>query len=353
MDAEILETPKLSEETNKLMEEANLVYQNNFDGNIWFGRCIFLSWYCKIGTCTFCFRSTQKHKIQNPAGARRSIASVLSEALMIQGFNWRLEFLTGGYEIFPHEEMVKISKSVEQALGEKIWLNVGFMDKDKLKNFKDSTQGVVASLETINPELHKKVCPDKPMQPYFTLLDDCKDLGYKRSMTFIVGLGEVREDFELLKDFIEKNPLDRITIYALRPVKGTDFTSGPNTEDLVWWISKIRIAFPKLEIIVGTARHRIKEISLLVKAGCNAITKLPATNIFNTKDGLEVQKQVESTGRKFISLFSCEDVYKLQDWDALIEKIDVDSETKEKVKENLKLYLDKFVQNYKSLKQKN
>ena len=111
MDDPILKTPELKGELKELVEKAEIIYQENFDGNVWFARCIFLSWYCELGTCKFCFRSTQKHKIKNPCDARRSIKSILAEAVMIKGFNWRLEFLTGGYGVYSYEEISKIANN--------------------------------------------------------------------------------------------------------------------------------------------------------------------------------------------------------------------------------------------------
>ena len=40
--------------------KAKEVFLENFKPVAWYGRCIFLSWYCDVGTCKFCYRSTQK-----------------------------------------------------------------------------------------------------------------------------------------------------------------------------------------------------------------------------------------------------------------------------------------------------
>ncbi|MGE0792548.1 MAG: radical SAM protein [Candidatus Woesearchaeota archaeon] len=334
----ILTTPIPTGELKELIEQANQIYQENFDGNVWFGRCIFLSWYCEIGTCKFCFRSTQKHKISHPATARRSLASVLSEAAMIKAFNWRLEFLTGGYGIYEQEDLIRFAKLTKQIIGEDIWLNIGHMDIQSIKDFKPYTQGIVSSIETVNQELHTFVCPDKPIEPYLETIKNAEKLGFKQSMTFIVGLGEKKEHFEELKKFIETYNFDRITIYALRPVANTIYTKGPTPEEVAWWTAKTRIAFPKIEIIVGTAIYRVPEISLIVKAGANAITKLPATKMFNTKDGEEVENQVKLAGRNFISKFTEKDLNSIN-WEEIISKADL---TSEELKE-LRITLNKYI----------
>jgi biotin synthase-like enzyme len=344
----ILTTPILTGELKELVQKADKIYQENFDGNVWFGRCIFLSWYCEVGTCKFCFRSTQKHKIQHPQDARRSLGSVLAETILIKAFDWRLEFLTGGYGIYDQKELVRFAKLTSEILGEKIWLNIGHMDIKSLKDFEPYTGGIVSSIETVNKELHDFVCPDKPIEPYLQTIADAKKMGYKLSMTFIVGLGEKKEHFKELEEFIKKYDFDRITIYALRPVRGTSYEHGPTAEEVVWWTAKTRIAFPKIEIIVGSAIYRIPELSLVLKAGANAITKLPATKIFNTKYGEEVQNQVKLAGRKFISKFVEKDIDKI-DWDSFIKNVDLTQKEKEEVKETLKLYLDDLKNKSKTL----
>ena len=99
----------MHKETQQLIEQANQVYQENFPNTTWYGRCIFLSWYCDIGTCQFCFRSTIKHKIKHAKTAKRSLSSDLVEALLCKKLGWRIEFLTGGYRIFSKEEMLNRS----------------------------------------------------------------------------------------------------------------------------------------------------------------------------------------------------------------------------------------------------
>ena len=102
---------------------------------VWFGRCIFLSWYCDVGTCKFCYRATQKDRIKHASHAKRSIGSVLVEALLAKNLGWRIEFLTGGYKIFPMDELVEIARLVSSIYGEKIWLNLGALSKEDLDRF--------------------------------------------------------------------------------------------------------------------------------------------------------------------------------------------------------------------------
>ena len=243
----------MTKEYSELIEKANKIYLENFPKSSWFGRCIFLSWYCDLGTCKFCFRSTTKHKIKHKEMAKRSLASILTDALFGVFFDWRIEFLTGGYRIFSFEELLEKTKLVSKIFGHKIWINLGTLKEEELLKLKPYVEGVCASIETINPKLHKRICPDKKIKPYSDFLKLADKLGFKKSMTIVVGLGEKKEDFELLSKFILKHNLDRITFYALKPVRGTDYENvkSPNIDYYSWWIAKTRIRFPKLEIISG------------------------------------------------------------------------------------------------------
>jgi biotin synthase-like enzyme len=331
-------------ETQQLIEQAEQVYKDNFPNTTWYGRCIFLSWYCDIGTCQFCFRSTIKHKVQHAKTAKRSLSSDLVEALLCKKLGWRIEFLTGGYRIFPKEEMLERIKLISKVYGEKIWLNIGVIEPNDLELFKPYVKGIVSSIETIEPELHNKICPDKPIQPYEEMFE--KDKDFQKSMTMVIGLGEKKEDFQLLKQFITKHQLERITFYALKPVKGTIFENGngPETEDYLWWIAQTRIAFPKLEIIAGTTARRYEEVGLLLKAGANAFTKFPATKMFGTKEAHKIEEDIKKVNRKLTgTITKLPDI----DWNKEIENIGLKKELEQEVKDKLTIYLKRMRNNRK------
>ncbi|MBM3199323.1 radical SAM protein [Candidatus Woesearchaeota archaeon] len=331
------------EDFNQLLEESNKTFLENFKPEVWFGKCIFISWYCDVGTCQFCFRSTQKSRIGFAQRARRSVASILSEALIAKNMGWRVEFLTGGYRIYPLQDLVNIAKLVSQVYGEKVWLNLGALKEEELESFKPYIKGIVSSIETINPELHDKICPNKPIKPYEEMFSYSKDL--RKSITIVIGLGEKKEDFELLAEFIEKHKLDRITFYALKPVKGTPYTHGPDSKYYAWWIAKTRVRFPKLQIIAGTTYKRIMceddcdtkdEIKLLMLAGANAVTKFPATKKFGSIAAKKIEEGIEKSGRKFTStLTKMPEV----DWDAEVDNLIIGEDVKEKLRPVLKDYL--------------
>lgn len=347
MENKITTTPIPDDKLQTLVDEASTIYKEKFGTQAWFGRCIFLSWYCERGTCTFCFRSVTKHKIQHAHQARRSLASILAEAMLIKGMGWRIEFLTGGYGITDDKNLLRTTKLVSQILDEKIWVNLGEIGTPMLEEFQPYVKGIVSSIETVEEKLHNQVCPDKPIKPFVDMMKKAKKLGFELGMTIIIGLGETKEDFKLLKQFIIDNNISRITIYALRPVAQTPFTKGPDPLDVTWWIAKTRIHFPNIEIIVGSAQYRLPELNLMMRAGANAITKLPATKLFNTNKGFEIEKEFVRAGRKTHSVFHSDNPFKECDWQAMIDRTDLEDEEKEIVIKTLHQYLNSFAKRIK------
>jgi len=339
----------VDEKLKELLDKATTTYNENFNGDCWLGRCIFLSWYCALGDCDFCFRSTQKHKIQHPASARRTKESIYTEAFIAKVLNWKLEFLTGGYGIFDFEQIVEIIRTVSEIFGQKIWVNLGTLGKPQFEKLLPYIEGYVASVETLEPTLHKKVAPSKPMGPYDHSLKTAKELGLKKSITIVLGLGEPLEDYEYVKEYIKKYDLTRITYYALRPVKDTPYEHGPDPEFVAEWIARTRIDFPKIEIIVGTAESRLTEISTLLAAGANAITKIPATKIFGTTGAEDVHNQVEYAGRKFIS--ELRELPKDINWEKEVKAIIKDDILAEKIIAKLRDYeKNRLSKGYKEFK---
>lgn len=321
---------------NSLIEKANQTYLANFPAKIWYGRCIFLSWYCDVGTCQFCFRSTIKHKIKHAQNARRSLASVLTEALLCKNLGWRIEFLTGGYRIFPFEEIVQMAKLVSEVYGEKIWVNLGALKKEELEQLRPYVKGVVASIETVDKALHNQICPNKPIEPYEEMLQNAQD--FQKSITIVIGLGEKPEDIHQLHQFIKKHQLNRITFYALKPVKGTPFTQGPETNYYAEWIAKTRIAFPKLQIIAGTTAQRYQEVPILLKAGANAFTKFPLTKLFNSEKAKFIEKQIKPL-RELTSVLT--NLPKIN-WSEQINQLSIEKDLKDQIKKHLNSYLQKM-----------
>lgn len=302
----------------------------------WFERAIFLSWYCSKADCKFCYMSTLKNKIKNPKAARRRLESILAEALICKKLGWKIEFLSGGYESYATEELLEIIKNVKIVYGDKLWLNLGVLNQKELNLFKPYLKGVCGAVETVNPKLHKKICPSKPIKPIENMFKICDILKLKKSITIIIGVGESINDFTLLKNFINNNKIDKITFYALNPHPGTMFKKGPDKNYYKKWIQLTRKEFPKLEIVAGSWVNRLDEVHLLLDAGADAITKFPSMKLFNTRFAKQIEQEAEKANRKFVGSLTA--LPKIN-WNKEIENLKLKKDLKEKIKAKLENYL--------------
>lgn len=74
------------EDFNELIQTANQTFLANFPNKTHFERAIFFSWSCNINDCKYCYMSTKpKAKDRN---VRRSLPSILAEALLSKKFGW-------------------------------------------------------------------------------------------------------------------------------------------------------------------------------------------------------------------------------------------------------------------------
>ncbi len=317
-----------------LIEEANKTYLENFNKDIDFKRAIFLSWYCSVGDCTFCFMSTQKNIIKNPKLAKRSKESVLAEALLCKLLGWDIEFLSAGYS-YEHNDLISVTKSVYEVYKKKQWLNVGVLSKNRLQDLKPYLTGICGAIECINPEIHKIVCPSKPIEPYVKMFKEANKLGLKNAMTIILGLGETKEDIKLLHNFIKENNIERITFYALKPIKGTLHKTSPDFKYFQKWIVATRLEFPKIEIIASTF-YDLKNEILLMKSGINGITKFQAIKLFNSKKAQTIENAAKSANRRFIGTLT-----KIPEinMDKELSKLNLDKNLNERIKLKLTQYL--------------
>jgi biotin synthase-like enzyme len=284
-----------------LIYEATQVYESNFSKITWFERAIFISWFCAKPTCKFCFMYTIKDKIKQPKFARRRLESILAEALICRICGWEIGFVSAGILSWNTQELKEVLEGIYKITGKKQWLNLGVLKEAQIKELLPYIEGITGTVECVNEKLRNEIVPDKPLdkiEEMFAIADKYK---IKKSITLIIGLGETIEDYPKLKNLIRKWNIDRINFYRLVPHDGAElFPEGPSTEYYTEWIAKTRIDFPKLTIIAGSWPDKTAEIPLLLKAGANAITKLPAIKNFGKKPAYEIENGAKEAGRKFI-----------------------------------------------------
>jgi len=337
----------IDNEVESLLIESKEVFKDNFPNTVKFERAIFFSWGCNVGDCKFCYMSIQK-KDKPLKETRRSFASILAEAIISKQLGWDIGFFTGGIGVLSFDEMKFILKGINEILGEGVWLSIGALSKEQLVEFKPYIKGVVGSVETVNLKLHDKLCPSKPLKPYEDMFQNAIELGIDRAMTFIVGMGEKKEDLELLVEFIKKYKINKIHMYGLIPHEGTalEGLSRPTKEEQSWWIANLRIKFPKLDIQCGIWEDRLGYIPLLLDAGANSISKLKAIKIFGSDVAKEIEKRAESVGREFKGTLT-----KLPniDWEKEVDKISVENELKMEIKKKVNEYINQIKKNLDKL----
>ncbi len=332
-------------EVHSLISRAKSAYSAHFSTLVTFERAVFFSWGCTIGDCTFCYMSTQPEG-KAPVETKRSTASILAEFILAKELGWDIGFFTGGIGVFKPEEVEFLLKSAVEITQDKLWLSIGPLSKQHLEKYKPYIKGVVGSTETINPVLHKTVCPSKPLAPYEKMFVFAQELGLSRAMTFIVGMGETKDDFLLLKEFIAKYSIEKIHVYGLIPQEGTMFanTTPPSKEEQAWWIAQLRINFPQLNIQCGIWEDRVNYLPLLLDAGANSISKFKGLKLFGTKIAKEIEQQAALAGRIFQgTLTNIPDV----DWKRKVEGLSFSPELQQDIYKKLQQYLLMMQKNIK------
>lgn len=314
----------------------------------YFERALFFSWYCGLGDCKFCYMSINKkskNSKKDPKKARRSFASIIAETLICKELGWKIEFLSGGYESYSKKELLFLIKAIYTIMKEKQWLNIGTLKKDEIKEFLPYIEGYAGTIETVNWELRRELCPSKKLEPILETFSHCDELKLKKAMTIIIGLGETIKDFNNLKEFIEKKGISRITFYALNPHPGTPFKTSPKKDYYCKWISNTRKVFPKIEIIAGAWTDKPNYYSAVLEAGADSITKLPVIRKFGSKELRLIENEIKKADRKLNGSFTKIPVV---NWEKKIKMLDKElfnKELKEETKKKLNLYLKQMKKN--------
>ena len=287
-----------------LIKNANEITLKKHGNLITLERAVFLSWWCDKGDCAFCYMSTQKNKIKDPTKARRNINNILAETEMCRRLDWNIEFLSGGYKSFTTQEIKQIATDIKDITGDGVWLNTGITDE--LNEYGSEIKGITGAIEVANPEIHEKVCPSKKLDDISNMLDVAGDLGFKKAITIILGLGETLDDVDYLIDYIKDHNIDRVIFYSLNPHKETVYANSSQPASLYYAqvVAQVRLAFPDIEIICGTWIDNLANIGILILSGANGITKFPLFKMFATKYGKRVEEEVKWAGRELKGTFT-------------------------------------------------
>ena len=325
------------------MDNLILKQKNRSNRKIHFERAIFTSWYCSLGDCAYCYMSTQKNLISDPKKARRTTASILAEAYLCKKVGWKIGFLSAGYGSYTTESILELCKNIYKINNEKLWLNIGILNKKTIEKLSPYLEGICGAVETTNKTIHEKVAPNKPLVPIEKMYKICDKYHLKKSMTFIIGLGETISDFNSFKKFIIKNKIDKIIFYALNPIKGTIFehSKGPDIDYFIEWIKRTRETFPNLNIVAGHWVNRVNYIHLMLDAGADSITKFPAIKLFNTKFAKNIEKEINKAGCEIQGTFTKMPKINIDE----IDNLNFDNLLKNRIKIKLKQYISQLNKN--------
>ena len=76
-----------------------------------------------------------------------------------------------------------------------------------------------------NPQLHNKICPSKPLEEITGMIYEAGEMGFKKAITIILGLGEKPEDLKYLFQMIESLEIHRVIFYSLNPHPDTPYAN--------------------------------------------------------------------------------------------------------------------------------
>ncbi len=315
------------------IDKANRIFLEKFGKEVNFERAIFLGWYCATRDCAFCYMSTQNAK----TNAIRTKESIIAEAILCKKLGWKIGFLSGGNKAYKKIDFMELLENLNKVYG-KIWLNIGILKKPEMEKFCEYSSGIIGAVETMNEKLRRKFCPSKPIRKIESMFKVARELGLKRGITIILGLGESIEDFEKVRDFIKRNEIEKINYYSLNPQKGTIFENAPPIEKEyhALWVAKTRLEFNNINIHAGIWKNKTDNVAILLKAGANGITKFPAIKYFGTNEAKSIENGVKISGRKLIGTFT-----KLPkvNWEKIVYSLKIDDKIKKKVYTKLKNYL--------------
>ncbi len=330
-----------------IIEQAGKVFRENFSPETCFERAVFFSWYCGIADCTYCYMSTQpKEVIEKRKFARRSVESIIAEFIICKKLGWDIGFFSGGHDAFSHGDFKELLSQIHHVTGEKIWINVGALSSDEIEEFRPYIKGIVGAVETVNPEIHDKVCPSKPIEPMEKMFENAS--GLSKAITIILGLGETIDDTERMFNLIRKHDISKVHLYGLNPHPGTEFENAkpPTIEYQAEWIARTRVEFPKIDIQCGIWLDRVDRVPDLLEAGANSISKFPAIRHFGNEAAHAIEEGANSVGRRFQGSLTV-----LPEIDPLKETAGIEGELREKVVGKIESYLKSMRKNLEKNKQ--
>ena len=318
-----------------LLEQATTVYNAHFDGTVRFERSIFTNWTCAIADCRYCYLSTKpKHRPGTETTALRTKESIWAEALLCKKMGWHVSYITGGLRVERIEQLIPILEGLEKVLGYKVMMNYGPFAKSEVQKLAPYVTGMGSAIESFDETLHNEICPSKPLHTLTRYLEVVHSEGLKTLITIILGLGETKDDLDMICENIEKYNIDIVQLCFLKPQEGTPYADvpSPDTEYMAWWAAQLRIKFPTLYIKVALVPECVDDFHLLLDAGVNAFSRFMIYKHFGTD--LAQTLVSECSGRLQGEFLSVPQL--------TVEDLPFDKETNEKVEKKFWQYVKRL-----------
>jgi biotin synthase-like enzyme len=330
------------EELEILLPEAQKTYQKNFPSTAYFERSIFINWTCSIADCKYCFLSTKpRHDPKEKPTAIRSPASILAEVLVCKAMGWKVGYITGGLRVESTDYLIDLIRKINVITEEKIMMNFGPYPKSEIVKFKPHILGMGSAIESFDEELHNYICPSKPLRSLMKFLENLQEEGLQKLITIILGIGERKEEVEVVIEKIKQYNIEKVQLCFLKPQENTVFDKvpPPNPDYMAWWIAKIRIACPTVQIKVALVQERMQDVELYLRAGANGFSRFKVFLDFNSQYAQELEEGCKRAGRKLEGKFT---ELKDMDVDHLVAELPFDEELKKKILPKTKQYLRKL-----------
>ena len=330
------------EEIASLLPEAERIYQKNFPSTVYFERSIFINWTCSIADCKYCFLSTKpKHDPKEELTAIRSPASILAEVLVCKAMGWKVGYITGGLRVESTDYLISLIQKINSITKEKIMMNFGPYPKSEMVKLKPYVAGMGSAIESFDEELHNFICPSKPLKSLMKFLENLQEEGMQKLITIILGIGERKEDVEIVVERIKQYHIEKVQLCFLKPQENTIFNEvpPPNPDYMTWWIAKLRIACPEVHIKVALVQERTRDVELYLRAGANGFSRFKVFLDFNSVYAQELEEGCALAGRtlegNFTELFDV-------DLKRLVENLPFDEALKKKILPKTQQYFRKL-----------
>lgn len=325
-----------------LLLEAEKTYQKYFPPSAYFERSIFINWTCAIADCKYCFLSTKpKHNPKEKPTAIRSPASILAEVLVCKAMDWKVGYITGGLRVESTPYLIDLITKINQITNEKIMMNFGPYAKSEIVKLKPHISGMGSAIESFDEELHNFICPSKPLRSLMKFLENLQEEGLQKLITIILGIGERKEEVEIVIEKIKEYNIEKVQLCFLKPQENTVFNEvpPPNPDYMAWWIARIRIACPEVQIKVALVKERVEEVELYLRAGANGFSRFMVFLDFNSQYAQELEEGCRKAGRKLEGNFTQLPEVGVEQ---LVEALPFDEGLKKKILPKAKQYFRKL-----------